>query len=34
MASKTYMDAYLQDFITVGWQRVTTCRKPIIARSR
>ena len=31
MASKTYMDAYLQDFITIGWQRVTTCRKPIIA---
>src|ERR1700761_9013774 len=31
MQSKTYMDAYLQDFITIGWQRVTTCRKPIIA---
>lgn len=31
MAEKTYMDAYLQDFITVGWQRITTCRKPIIA---
>ncbi len=31
MASKTYMDAYLNDFITIGWQRVTTCRKPIIA---
>ncbi|SOE00280.1 enoyl-CoA hydratase [Caenispirillum bisanense] len=31
MADKTYMDAYLQDFITVGWQRITTCRKPIIA---
>ncbi len=31
MASKTYMDAYLQDFITIGWERVTKCRKPIIA---
>ncbi len=31
MADKSYMDAYLQDFITVGWQRITTCRKPIIA---
>jgi enoyl-CoA hydratase len=31
MASKTYMDVYLSDFITKGWQRVTTCRKPIIA---
>ena len=31
MAEKTYMDAYLQDFITVGWERVTRCRKPIIA---
>jgi enoyl-CoA hydratase len=31
MASRTYMDVYLTDFITIGWQRVTTCRKPIIA---
>jgi enoyl-CoA hydratase len=31
MASKTYMDAYLGDFITVGWERITTCRKPIVA---
>lgn len=31
MATKTYMDAYLQDFISQGWERVTTCRKPIIA---
>jgi enoyl-CoA hydratase len=31
MALKTYMSAYLEDFITVGWERVTTCRKPIIA---
>ncbi|MFM7346146.1 MAG: enoyl-CoA hydratase [Tagaea sp.] len=31
MASKTYMDVYLSDFITQGWERVTTCRKPIVA---
>jgi enoyl-CoA hydratase len=31
MASKSYMDVYLQDFITKGWERITTCRKPIIA---
>ncbi|MEA2754522.1 MAG: enoyl-CoA hydratase [Aliidongia sp.] len=31
MASRTYMDVYLNDFITIGWERVTTCRKPIIA---
>ncbi|HAP99011.1 MAG TPA: enoyl-CoA hydratase, partial [Rhodospirillum rubrum] len=31
MAEKSYMDAYLEDFITKGWERVTTCRKPIIA---
>jgi enoyl-CoA hydratase len=31
MGSKTYMDVYLSDFITKGWQRVTTCRKPVIA---
>ncbi|MGE5546894.1 MAG: enoyl-CoA hydratase [Solirubrobacterales bacterium] len=31
MASKSYMDAYLEDFITNGWERITTCRKPIIA---
>ncbi len=31
MKDKTYIDAYLQDFITVGWERVTTCRKPVIA---
>ncbi|MBF0334585.1 MAG: enoyl-CoA hydratase [Alphaproteobacteria bacterium] len=31
MAGKSYMDAYLEDFITVGWERVTTCRKPVIA---
>ncbi|HEV2677874.1 MAG TPA: enoyl-CoA hydratase [Aliidongia sp.] len=31
MGAKTYMDVYLSDFITKGWQRVTTCRKPVIA---
>jgi enoyl-CoA hydratase len=31
MASKSYMDVFLQDFITVGWERVTKCRKPVIA---
>lgn len=31
MQSQSYMDAYLSDFITDGWERVTTCRKPIIA---
>ncbi|MBC7952447.1 MAG: enoyl-CoA hydratase [Rhodospirillaceae bacterium] len=31
MASKSYMDAYLEDFITNGWERITTCRKPVIA---
>jgi enoyl-CoA hydratase len=31
MASKTYMDAYLEDFITNGWERITRCRKPVIA---
>ena len=31
MAGRSYMDVYLGDFITTGWERVTTCRKPIIA---
>jgi len=31
MQSKSYMDAYLEDFITRNWERVTTCRKPVIA---
>ncbi|MAF94939.1 MAG: enoyl-CoA hydratase [Rhodospirillaceae bacterium] len=31
MQSKSYMDAYLEDFITLGWERVTRCRKPVIA---
>jgi len=31
MQSKTYMEAYKQDFITSGWERVAGCRKPVIA---
>jgi len=31
MADRTYMDVYLKDFITDGWERITTCRKPIVA---
>jgi enoyl-CoA hydratase len=31
MAGRTYMDVYLNDFVTKGWERVTTCRKPIVA---
>jgi len=31
MQPQTYMSVYLSDFITKGWERVTTCRKPIVA---
>ena len=31
MQSKTYIDAYMQNFITDGWESITTCRKPVIA---
>jgi enoyl-CoA hydratase len=31
MSGKSYMDVYLADFITSGWERITTCRKPVIA---
>ncbi len=31
MASKSFVDCYVQEFITKGWERITTCRKPIIA---
>jgi enoyl-CoA hydratase len=31
MAGKSFVDCYVQDFITDGWERVTTCRKPVIA---
>jgi len=31
MQAKTYVEAYTQDFITRGWERVGQCRKPVIA---
>jgi len=31
MASKTYAQAFAEDFITRNWERVTRCRKPVIA---
>jgi len=31
MKEKTYQDVFLQDFITVGWERVSQVRKPIVA---
>jgi len=31
MAAQSFVDCYLSDFITNGWERITTCRKPIIA---
>ena len=31
MATRTYMDVYLSDFITKKWGRVATARKPVIA---
>jgi len=31
MQPKSYMDCYLGDFITQGWERVARCRKPVIA---
>ena len=31
MASKTYPQAYAEDFITANWERATRCRKPLIA---
>src|SRR5205085_12387672 len=31
MAGKTYMQAYAEDFITTGWERVGQCRKPVVA---
>ncbi len=31
MASKSYADVYGEDFITRNWERVTRCRKPVIA---
>jgi len=31
MMSKTYVGALTENFITAGWERVSRCRKPIIA---
>ena len=31
MKDRDYMDVYMSDFITKGWQRASTFRKPIIA---
>lgn len=31
MTSKTFAEAYLQDFVTKGWESIPQCRKPVIA---
>ncbi len=31
MKDKSYTDVFLQDFITVGWEKVSQVRKPIVA---
>ncbi len=31
MKDKTFVDCYLEDFITTTWERIPTCRKPVIA---
>ena len=31
MAGKSFVDCYLADFVTDGWERITVCRKPIVA---
>jgi enoyl-CoA hydratase len=31
MKDKTFMDCYLEDFITSSWERTARCRKPVIA---
>ena len=31
MKDRGYMDVYMSDFITIGWQRASEARKPIIA---
>ena len=33
MKDKSYQDVFLQDFITVGWEKVSQVRKPIVAAS-
>lgn len=34
MQSKSYMDVYLEDFITANWETTTRVRKPVIAAVR
>lgn len=31
MQSKTFAEVYSEDFITADWERIATCRKPVIA---
>ncbi|MBZ0139467.1 MAG: enoyl-CoA hydratase/isomerase family protein, partial [Pseudorhodoplanes sp.] len=31
MKDMSFMHAYLNDFVTKGWERVTRCRKPVLA---
>ena len=31
MAAKSYADVFTEDFITRNWERVASCRKPVIA---
>ena len=31
MQNKTWSEAYREDFITAGWERLTRCRKPVVA---
>ena len=31
MKDKSYQDVFMQDFITVGWEKVSKVRKPIVA---
>jgi enoyl-CoA hydratase len=31
MQTKTWSEAYMEDFITSGWERLSRCRKPVIA---
>ena len=31
MADKSFVEAYTEDFITDGWERLAQCRKPVIA---
>ena len=31
MRSRSFVDVYISDFITTSWERITRCRKPIIA---